>query len=122
MSIRYIKCRSISDIFIPEKVNVSGCQCQPCVEQRKRIEKREKGSLLNPKLSKKCVAVAALIGSSDSHTLSYTLQDNIRAIRVDTPCFSSLQSRRREIRQQNLRSFRNSGIIIGAFRQHIDTR
>ncbi|KAK7051395.1 secretory subunit [Paramarasmius palmivorus] len=40
-----------------KKVNVSGCQCQPCVEQRKRIEKREKGSLLNPKLSKKTIFV-----------------------------------------------------------------
>lgn len=33
---------------------INGCQCQPCIEQRKRIAKLEQGSLFNPKLSKKC--------------------------------------------------------------------
>ncbi|ESK87828.1 translocation protein sec63 [Moniliophthora roreri MCA 2997] len=42
-----------------KKVNLSGCQCQPCVEQRKRIEKREGGSLLNPKFSKKTLFVVS---------------------------------------------------------------
>lgn len=38
-----------------EKQIIDGCQCKPCVEQRQRISKHERGSLLNPKLSKKCV-------------------------------------------------------------------
>jgi hypothetical protein len=36
-----------------EKPVSRGCQCRPCIEQRSRVEKRERGSLLNPKLSKK---------------------------------------------------------------------
>lgn len=32
-----------------------GCRCKSCLEQRARISKRERGSLLNPKLSRKYV-------------------------------------------------------------------
>lgn len=38
------------------KSQVSGCQCGPCVDQRARIRKRERGSLLRPKISKLYVA------------------------------------------------------------------
>jgi hypothetical protein len=34
-----------------------GCQCTPCVLQRKRISKQEKGTLFNPKISRKWVTV-----------------------------------------------------------------
>ncbi|THU97929.1 hypothetical protein K435DRAFT_661913 [Dendrothele bispora CBS 962.96] len=37
--------------------SISGCQCQACIEQRQRIARRESGSLLNPKLSKKTMFV-----------------------------------------------------------------
>ncbi|KAF4602544.1 secretory subunit [Pleurotus pulmonarius] len=32
-----------------------GCRCKSCLEQRARISKRERGSLLNPKLSRKTI-------------------------------------------------------------------
>ena len=40
----------------PAKSQVSGCQCGPCVDQRARIRKRERGSLLRPRMSKLYVA------------------------------------------------------------------
>ena len=30
----------------------AACECGPCIEQRKRIKRREKGSLLHPQISK----------------------------------------------------------------------
>ncbi|KAK7450993.1 secretory subunit [Stygiomarasmius scandens] len=40
-----------------KKKSISGCQCQACIEQRQRVAKREGGSVLNPKLSKKTIFV-----------------------------------------------------------------
>lgn len=34
----------------PEHADIGGCPCSLCVEQRDRIEKKEKRSLLRPKL------------------------------------------------------------------------
>ncbi|KII96122.1 hypothetical protein PLICRDRAFT_170703 [Plicaturopsis crispa FD-325 SS-3] len=42
-----------------KKVEHDGCQCQACVEQRSRINKREQGSWLNPRISKKSLATLA---------------------------------------------------------------
>lgn len=33
----------------------AACECGPCVEQRQRIQQRENGGLLHPKISKKYV-------------------------------------------------------------------
>lgn len=35
---------------VPEHVDIGGCPCSLCVEQRDRIEKKGKRSLLRPKL------------------------------------------------------------------------
>jgi translocation protein SEC63 len=42
-----------------KKPVAGGCQCRPCIEQRLRAEKCERGSLLNPKLSKKSIFIIA---------------------------------------------------------------
>ncbi|KAF9649601.1 DnaJ-domain-containing protein [Thelephora ganbajun] len=39
------------------KSQVLGCQCRPCVDQRARIRRWEKGSLLRPKISKLAIFV-----------------------------------------------------------------
>ncbi|KAF8890379.1 Sec63 Brl domain-containing protein [Infundibulicybe gibba] len=44
---------TFSSITSSQKRPLSGCQCAPCVEQRARVNKREGGSLLNPKLTTK---------------------------------------------------------------------
>ncbi|KAI0687349.1 translocation protein sec63 [Earliella scabrosa] len=38
--------------------SLSGCQCQQCVAQRERIRKRERGSLLTPKLRRRTIIMA----------------------------------------------------------------
>ncbi|KAJ8085815.1 secretory subunit [Marasmius tenuissimus] len=48
---------TISILPSSKTVNISGCQCQPCVEQRRHTTKREKGSIFNPKLTKKTTFV-----------------------------------------------------------------
>ncbi|KAJ3507822.1 hypothetical protein NLJ89_g6088 [Agrocybe chaxingu] len=37
----------------PDKTVSDGCQCTPCIEQRKIVQKQERGSILNPKLSRR---------------------------------------------------------------------
>jgi hypothetical protein len=44
--------RKFTDATLNSKSQVSGCECTPCVDQRTRIRKREKGSVLGPKISK----------------------------------------------------------------------
>ncbi|KAL0577555.1 secretory subunit, partial [Marasmius crinis-equi] len=60
---------TISILPSTKTVNISGCPCQPCVEQRQRIAKREKRSILNPKLTKKTTFV--LVGWSIVAYLCY---------------------------------------------------
>ncbi|CAA7269196.1 unnamed protein product [Cyclocybe aegerita] len=37
----------------PDKAVSDGCQCTPCIEQRKIVQKQERGSILNPNLSRR---------------------------------------------------------------------
>ncbi|KAF9268418.1 DnaJ-domain-containing protein [Marasmius fiardii PR-910] len=60
---------TISSIPSSKPKNISGCTCQPCVEQRQRIAKREKPSIFNPKLSKKTAFV--IVGWSVVAYMSY---------------------------------------------------
>ncbi|KAG7096479.1 hypothetical protein E1B28_003910 [Marasmius oreades] len=60
---------TISSIPPKKPPTLSGCPCQPCVEQRQRIANHEKGSILNPKLSRKVTFV--LFGWSLVAYMSY---------------------------------------------------
>ncbi|TFK35050.1 DnaJ-domain-containing protein [Crucibulum laeve] len=73
---------------------MDGCQCKPCVEQRQRSSKRERGSIFNPKLSKKTYVLVAgwsllaFISYKVSNTkLDTKLYDpfEILGIKADTP-------------------------------------
>lgn len=44
---------TIASITPKKKTKVEGCQCTPCVQQRSRVDKQAKGSLLSPNISAK---------------------------------------------------------------------
>ncbi|TFK66638.1 hypothetical protein BDN72DRAFT_799683 [Pluteus cervinus] len=50
---------TFSTLSPQKKEKLDGCQCTPCVEQRKRNDAREKGSLLNPKFSTRSLLLVA---------------------------------------------------------------
>ncbi|KAI0751668.1 translocation protein sec63 [Daedaleopsis nitida] len=49
--------------------SLSGCQCQQCVAQRQKIRKRERGSLLSPKLRRRTMIL--LVGWSIAAAFAY---------------------------------------------------
>ena len=40
-------------IFTPDKAPLSGCQCSVCLAHQETLQKESKGSLLNPKISRR---------------------------------------------------------------------
>ncbi|OBZ66644.1 Translocation protein sec63 [Grifola frondosa] len=53
---------SLSSVSLHTPPTLSGCQCEPCVLQRENIRKRERGSLLTPKLRRRTLIL--LVGWS----------------------------------------------------------
>ncbi|KAA1465883.1 DnaJ-domain-containing protein [Dentipellis sp. KUC8613] len=64
---------TLSSLFSsnPKDTIKSGCECGPCVEQRKKIQKREKRSLLHPHFTRK--GVFMIVGWLALALLSYKL-------------------------------------------------
>jgi len=111
----YDKCRwarsdsgygCVLTLSFPLDNNVTdGCQCTPCVEQRKRISKQEKGTLFNPKISRKWVVVPTI---SWFPSLHLPLQGMFLARGMVTIRICVLSGIVLESRKQNLQPLRNS--------------
>ncbi|EJF63141.1 translocation protein sec63 [Dichomitus squalens LYAD-421 SS1] len=50
---------TLAAISSTKSPSLSGCQCQHCIAQRERIRKRERGSLLSPKLRRRTFIILA---------------------------------------------------------------
>jgi len=78
----------------------SACECQPCVEQHARIKRRDKGSFLQPKLTKR-YGRQHLALVCDGLMVQLT-QGHIYNCRVDSACTDIVQGRKYKSGQQSI--------------------
>ncbi|THH16920.1 hypothetical protein EW146_g3795 [Bondarzewia mesenterica] len=73
---------AFSSLFYEHAVT-SGCECGPCMQQRERIRKRETGSLLRPKFTRK--GVFTLVGWIVFALLSYKVANAVVENKIYNP-------------------------------------
>ncbi|KAM5540600.1 hypothetical protein V8D89_005631 [Ganoderma adspersum] len=74
---------TIASFSTSKPPSVSGCECQHCIAQRDRIRKREKGSLLSPKLQRRTFVI--LVGWSIMTFFAYKIWTTENIAKVYNP-------------------------------------